>query len=420
MRRKKSLLLRVAEQIPFRKRGKTYIALIGIALVALASVCVSIGLRSGLQTPIRTVKAVSYESGSGYFSSGYIVREEAVLTMDSSITSLVPAEGEKVSSGQAVAMGYISADAQTRQRKITQLEEHLRELEYASGASAAAYNKAAADAEIRDKILETAVMLGRGNLLAVSDAAPNLKGLVLRSAVSDSDLSAIAQQEQSVRRELDGLRAQLSGQMRVISAPTSGYFSGVVDGFESVLTPRMLESLSPTELDRIAAGAQPAGAFGKLVLGDTWYYVTNIPESDLRDVETGDSASVSFAHDLRSAIGMRVRHISQPENGRCVVVFSCDDYICDVTMMRSQSADIVFRSYAGLRVPKEAVHVREDGKVGVYILESASYKWKTVEILYDNGESYIVRLDKSSTRNLWPGDDIIVDDKDAYDGKVVV
>ena len=64
--------------------------------------------------------------------------------------------------------------------------------------------------------------------------------------------------------------------------------------------------------------------------------------------------------------------------------------------------------------------VSEDGRVGVYILESAAYKWKTVEILYDNGESYIVRLDKSSTQNLWPGDDIIVDDKDAYDGKVVV
>lgn len=420
MRRKRSFFLRAAEQIPFRRRGKTYIALIVLILAALAAVSVGIGLREGLEAPIRTVKAVPYESGSGYFSTGYIVRDEAVMTMDSSITSLVPAEGERVSAGQAVAMGYVSADAQTRQRKIAQLEERLKELEYASGASAAAYNKAAADMEIRDKILEMAVMLGRGNVLAVGDAAPNLKGLVLRSTASEEDLSAIARQEKNIREERDALRAQLSGQMRVVSAPASGYFSGVVDGYESVLTPRSLEALSPTELDRIAADAQPAGAFGKLVLGDTWYYVTTIPEAELKETELGDSAEVSFAHDLRTAITMRISHISQPENGRCVVVFTCGDYIRDVTMMRSQSADIVFRSYAGLRVPKEAVHVREDGKVGVYVLESAAYKWKTVEILYDNGESYIVRLDKSSTRNLWPGDDIIVDDKDAYDGKVVV
>ena len=132
MRRKRSFFLRAAEQIPFRRRGKTYIALIVLILAALAAVSVGIGLREGLEAPIRTVKAVPYESGSGYFSTGYIVRDEAVMTMDSSITSLVPAEGERVSAGQAVAMGYVSADAQTRQRKIAKLEERLKELEYAS------------------------------------------------------------------------------------------------------------------------------------------------------------------------------------------------------------------------------------------------------------------------------------------------
>ena len=45
--------------------------------------------------------------------------------------------------------------------------------------------------------------------------------------------------------------------------------------------------------------------------------------------------------------------------------------------------------------------------------------WKYVNILHDNGESYVVELDKSSTDNLWPGDEIIVDARDLYDGKVV-
>ena len=45
--------------------------------------------------------------------------------------------------------------------------------------------------------------------------------------------------------------------------------------------------------------------------------------------------------------------------------------------------------------------------------------WKTIEILHDNGESYVVKLDKSSTGNLWPGDEIIVGARNLYDGKVV-
>ena len=91
----------------------------------------------------------------------------------------------------------------------------------------------------------------------------------------------------------------------------------------------------------------------------------------------------------------------------------------DVTLLREQSADVVFASYSGLRVPKDAVRVDESGQPGVYVLEGAAAKWKTIEILHDNGESYVVKLDKSSTDNLWPGDEVIVNAKNLYNGKVV-
>ena len=91
----------------------------------------------------------------------------------------------------------------------------------------------------------------------------------------------------------------------------------------------------------------------------------------------------------------------------------------DVTLLREQSADITFASYSGLRVPKDAVRVDEKGQPGVYVLEGASAKWKPITILHDNGESYVVKLDKTSTDNLWPGDEVIVNAKNLYDGKVV-
>ena len=42
-----------------------------------------------------------------------------------------------------------------------------------------------------------------------------------------------------------------------------------------------------------------------------------------------------------------------------------------------------------------------------------------MNILHDNGETYVVELDQSSVNNLWPGDEIIVTGRDLYDGKVV-
>ena len=88
------------------------------------------------------------------------------------------------------------------------------------------------------------------------------------------------------------------------------------------------------------------------------------------------------------------------------------------TLLRQQSAEIVFTSYSGLRVPKSAVRV-ENGQTGVYILEGTLAKWKPITILHDTGESYVVTLDTSSTNNLWPGDELIINAKNLYDGKVV-
>ena len=91
----------------------------------------------------------------------------------------------------------------------------------------------------------------------------------------------------------------------------------------------------------------------------------------------------------------------------------------NVTLLRQQSADVVFNSYQGLRVPKDAVRVEDGGQTGVYVLEGATARWKPITILHDNGESYVVELDKTSTANLWPGDEVIIHAKNLYDGKVV-
>jgi len=57
--------------------------------------------------------------------------------------------------------------------------------------------------------------------------------------------------------------------------------------------------------------------------------------------------------------------------------------------------------------------------VGVFVVEGNRAAWKSIEILYDNGESYVVKLNKESTDNLWPGDEIIVGARNLFNGKVV-
>ena len=57
---------------------------------------------------------------------------------------------------------------------------------------------------------------------------------------------------------------------------------------------------------------------------------------------------------------------------------------------------------------------------GVYVLVGAEARWKSVEVIYDTGENYIIKLDKSSTDNLWPEDEVILTQQELFDGKVIL
>ena len=136
------------------------------------------------------------------------------------------------------------------------------------------------------------------------------------------------------------------------------------------------------------------------------------------DPAAGETLTVSFGLEKLSQIRMQVEAISEAEDGVCTIVLSCEREPQEVTALRRQSADIIFSSYTGLRVPKQALYM-VDGQAGVYVLEGARARWKPVEILYAYGDGYVVELDQSSTGNLWPGDDIILTSDDIEDGKVM-
>ena len=89
-----------------------------------------------------------------------------------------------------------------------------------------------------------------------------------------------------------------------------------------------------------------------------------------------------------------------------------------MTLLRRQACTLTFRSYAGLRVPKEALCTGADGTAGVYVREGAVARFKAVDVLYESEDGYVAALDQTSTENLWPGDEILIG-SNYYDGKVV-
>ncbi len=401
------------------KQGKFYTKL--ILWIFLAAVVCYFGyyIFRTIYAPLVTTTAIEYEAGTGSYTTGFVVRDESVVSSRYDITNLVVAEGERVSRGQILATGYLNADAQERQMQIESLENQLEQLQYAASYSNDAAGQALLDAEIQTQLINMSRNVARRDLNSARDSSAALKGLTLRRMSAMDDEDTLSERIEELQEQLSQLNTVSSIDTTVVTANRSGYFSGTVDGYETVLTVDVLGKLTVDSFNALSPLDVDKSAVGKIMNGDTWYYVTVVPSGELEGMAVGDKVPITFTSQFYNSLSMTISRIGKDENGSRVLVLSCSYYMQDVTLLRQQSADVVFTSYTGLRVPKEAIRVNENAQAGVYVLEGNNAVWKSVNILYDNGESYVVELDKTSTAHLWPGDEIIVEAKNLYDGKVV-
>ena len=129
----------------------------------------------------------------------------------------------------------------------------------------------------------------------------------------------------------------------------------------------------------------------------------------------GRTATVRFSGEFNQDVPMVVERISQEENGRCAVVFSSDRYLSQTTLLRQQTAELIFRSQSGLRVPKAALRMwtfsTEDGpeeRMGVYVITGGRAEFKPVEILMAGSDFYVVRTVNAGKIAFRAGDQVIV------------
>ena len=113
------------------KQGHTYTNIILGLFLAVVVCYFGYYIYEANYTSMRTVTAIEYEAGAGCYTTGFVVRREVPVKSRYEITALMVSEGDRVSSGQSIATGYDSEDAQARQDRIEQLEHELEQLDYA-------------------------------------------------------------------------------------------------------------------------------------------------------------------------------------------------------------------------------------------------------------------------------------------------
>lgn len=368
---------------------------------------------------------------------GYLVREERALQGSDTLQVIVPAEGETVARGDALSIIYENQAALERHQEMERLQRRLESLQYILSHSSDASDSANLNGRIIRSVVELHQLTAGEDLAELGEKSSELKTLLFRRDYTYNGNESLSKESRKIKRRIRKLSKKNKSSTSVVQAPESGTFSSMVDGYESVLTPETIVDLTPEHFRSLLEQRAPVTegkSLGKLVTSPVWSFVTLLSADEAQRIKLGDRLTVRFKS-LTRTVPMTVASLSQSEDeSEVCVVLTSNKYLALTTLLREQTADLIFGSVSGFRVDKSAVHVRnETGEVGVYRIYGAQAKWVPIEILWEEEEYYLVRQKKpldeagneteisqlDAARQLREGVEIVVRGRNLYDGKVL-
>lgn len=384
----------------------------------------------------------SYETSTLYSYSaediadgnGYLFREEVVLDEGSDLEEVVVGEGENVANGDTIAISYDDQDALDRGKELSELESRLDALTYILGHAADGSDNATLNQNITDAITDVRAMAAGRDLSDLADASDALKNLMFRRDYTYNGSSALSDEISKVSEQIDELKQKNKASTQEVSAAVSGIFSGVVDGYETILTPENVTGLSVSELHALTSQEVTAGSsIGKIITDATWYCAVEMTKEHAEKLYEGGTTTLRF-NGMDRKITMKVKSISNPEDGNVCVVLSSNRYLSEITMLRNQAVDIIYGTVTGYRVDKSAIYVDSStGHAGVYRVYGSQAVWVDVDLLWEGEDYYLVQqsaqydddgneielTDLEAAKQLRAGAEIVVSGTGLYDGKVL-
>ena len=401
------------------KRSSPLMKILPIAVLAAVLVYFAVQLYNYLSDPVSTTLVTEGQAEDTIALNGWLLRDEEVLPAQSGTLSRERQEGQRVGVGQVLATVYADDGALQTVGQIETLGLQLQQLQFALTSYLDPDAALKLDTSITGDILTLRQALTGGDYTAADSDIAQLKAAVLKRDHPYTSQEEIETEIKAVEGQISSLKASLSG-AATITAKAAGTYSAVCDGYETVLTKAFLEDVTPGKLARLRPVDEQSN-MGKLIYGDTWYYVVTLPEEQASYLKSQGAVTLRFAKGFDQNIRMQVVSVSAPEDGQAAVTLSCRKYLAQTTLLRHQAADVILRTYEGLRVPSNALRVSEEGVTGVYCVDGSTAAFRPVTVLYQGQGYALVRAadGASDTQTLRVGDEVIATTGALSDGKVI-
>lgn len=367
--------------------------------------------------------------------TGYLIRSESVLEApDSGIVTYAVTEGQKVGSSQIIATVYSSERGVDVQNRMRQIDDKIKILESSTiDTSYLTSDVSKIDAKLYDYLIKIRSCVQEDQISQVFQYKEKLlinfnKRRLITS--SDSDYQA---RIQALRDEKNELTAVLQNPIGSVYSSNPGYFSTLLDGFESVFTIDKVNNLTVDSFHDMIQ-EKPAEisdhAIGKIVTEFDWYTLCEITKEEAAEFKAGNSYPLYFLYSSGDEVtGILDEKVEQTDTDKVVLKFRIEEVPQEFDFTRQQPVRIIKKTISGLSIPRAALRV-VNGQNGVYVINGNTVKFKKIIILHSTETNFICRELNSGDSDVKDGvidmrsylaryEQVIVEGKDLYDGKVL-
>ncbi|MEG1460916.1 MAG: HlyD family efflux transporter periplasmic adaptor subunit, partial [Oscillospiraceae bacterium] len=385
------------------KRTDAITKIVSLLLFGALLAYVGVYLFRSMTNDLRTAPAVYVSLTETGTASGTLVREESLLSSKEQYLSVTAEDGYLVAAGDIIALAYTDEAARNRAVEIHELDLRRQRIVASLEGASSAEDLPQRDSSIKSAIFDLSTSAVQHRTEDISSASIKLSTLVMTSeeaGATEEDLLA-------VNEKLSQLRQNAMRDTIAIVAPSPGLFSTARDGFEH-LGPKDLKGLTPTKLRELTKTPETLSedVRGKLASSYEWYFAALMSQKDAARLKTGGSAKLNFGRYCGRLLSADVRSISAPENGECAVVFRCTQAQAEMLAPRNVTAEVIFDTREGIRVPKKAVYTDENGSY-VFTMTGMQAEKKYISTVWETEEYYLAEQ-ASDAAALRVGNEIIL------------
>lgn len=374
--------------------------------------------------PYVTKTAIEYTMADSVDAKGIAVRSETLVHYSGQgMLGFVVRDGVRVAAGTVIGEAYADETSAQANLQLEELDGQIATLESSQNASVTA----GSDVDILLKQSQNAsfqlINALDGPCYSSLSEAKNAVALYQnRLQIATGETANFEDLLTTLRDQRAAVAAKASAPVATVTAPVGGYFVAEADGYEESAAPATIEGMTASQLQQYIeqpAGQPPADAVGKIEQDYKWHFYVTLPVKKASRFTAGQEVNLRFSYTDAQAIPATVVSVSQdPQADLVKVDFLCTEVTSDTIRLRVQEVQISFKSYTGLRIDKKALHI-VDGVKGVYIRYGDMAEFKKVTPIYENDSYFLVPTKQGEGNEVSTYDEIIVEGKDLYDGKLL-